>query len=392
MNFADSYIWNLPTKVLFGPGQVKNLRNEKLPGKKALLVISNGNSVKANGSLNAVKEQLKDAGVEYVLFDKIPANPTEPVMMEGVELARSESCDFVIGLGGGSVLDSATVIAAVTPQKEGRVWDYVKGGTGGGRELAEKSLPYVEITTSAGTGSEVDRWGVVTNPETCEKIGFQGDFPTLAIVDPELMVTVPPDYTAYQGFDALFHSLEGYISKVRTAPAQMVEIAAIGNIAQYLPLAVADGSDMDARTKMAFANTMSGYSMELGSCTSEHSMEHAMSGHHPDLPHGAGLIMISEAYFKYFIDRHVCDDRFMEMAMNIGVLTPVDPMDFIYGLRDLKEKCGVADLKMSDYGITPDEFPTFAKEARTAMGGLFECDLIDIPEEDVIKIYEDSYK
>ena len=293
MNSADSYIWNLPTKVLFGAGQVKNLKSEKLPGEKALLVISNGKSVKANGSLNAVKRQLDDAGVEAVLFDKIPANPTEPVMMEGVELARA---------------------------------------------------------TSAGTGSEVDRWGVVTNPETHEKIGFQGGFADLAIVDPELMVTVPPDYTAYQGFDALFHSLEGYISKYRTAPAQMVEIAAIGNIAQYLPLAVADGSDMDARTKMAFANTMSGYSMELGSCTSEHAMEHAMSGHHPDLPHGAGLIMISEAYFKYFIEKHVCDDRFMEMAMNIGVMTPVDPMDFIYGLRDLKEKCGVADLKMSDYG------------------------------------------
>ncbi len=391
MNPADSFIWDLPTRVLFGPGQVKNLRKETLPGKKALLVISSGNSVKANGSLNAVKRQLDDCGVETVLFDKVSANPTEPDMMEGVELARSEGCDFVIGLGGGSVLDSATVIASIAPQ-DGRIWDYVKGGTGGGKAAEKKALPYVAITTSAGTGSEVDRWGVVTNPETHEKIGFQGSFADLAVVDPELMVTVPPDFTAYQGFDALFHSLEGYISKYRTAPAQMVEIAAIGNIAQFLPMAVADGSDMDARTKMAFASTMSGYSMELGSCTSEHALEHALSGHYPEIPHGAGLIMISDAYFKYFIERHVCDDRFMEMAMNIGVLTPVDPMDFLYGLRDLKEKCGVADIKMSDYGVSPEDFPTLAKEARSTMGLLFDCDMYDIPEEDVIKIYEDSYE
>ena len=119
------------------------------------------------------------------------------------------------------------------------------------------------------------------------------------------MLTVPPEYTAYQGFDALFHSIEGYISTARTAPAQMVEIAAIGNIAQYLPIAVKDGDNLDAREKVAFANTMSGYSMELGSCTSEHSLEHDLSGNHPDLPHGAGLLMISLAYFKHFIDRCV---------------------------------------------------------------------------------------
>ena len=388
-----NYVWNLPTKVLFGEGMLNELHNEEMPGKKAMIVISNGKSMKNNGWIDEVIDELEQAGVESVVFDKIGPNPTEPDIMDGVIFARENEVDFIVGLGGGSVLDATTIIAAVVPQKDGgRVWDYVNGGTGGGRPLEEKSLPYIEITTTAGTGSEVDRWGVVTNPETHEKIGFQGDFAFLAIVDARLMLTVPPEYTAYQGFDALFHSIEGYISTARTAPAQMVEIAAIGNIAQYLPIAVKDGDNLDAREKVAFANTMSGYSMELGSCTSEHSLEHALSGNHPDLPHGAGLIMISLAYFKHFIDKHVCDEKFMEMAIALGAKQIKGPYDFLQALERLMRECGVADLKMSDYGISPSEFPRLVKEVRETMGGLFEFDPEPLTDEEVEAIYLASYR
>ena len=388
-----NYVWNLPTKVLFGEGMLNELHNEEMPGKKAMIVISNGKSMKNNGWIDEVIDELEQAGVESVVFDKIGPNPTEPDIMDGVIFARENEVDFIVGLGGGSVLDATTIIAAVVPQKDGgRVWDYVNGGTGGGRPLEEKSLPYIEITTTAGTGSEVDRWGVVTNPETHEKIGFQGDFAFLAIVDARLMLTVPPEYTAYQGFDALFHSIEGYISTARTAPAQMVEIAAIGNIAQYLPIAVKDGDNLDAREKVAFANTMSGYSMELGSCTSEHSLEHALSGNHPDLPHGAGLIMISLAYFKHFIDKHLCDEKFMEMAIALGAKQIKGPYDFLQALERLMRECGVADLKMSDYGISPSEFPRLVKEARETMGGLFEFDPEPLTDEEVEAIYLASYR
>lgn len=388
-----NYVWNLPTKVLFGEGMLNELHNEEMPGKKAMIVISNGKSMKNNGWIDEVIDELEQAGVESVVFDKIGPNPTEPDIMDGVIFARENEVDFIVGLGGGSVLDATTIIAAVVPQKDGgRVWDYVNGGTGGGRPLEEKSLPYIEITTTAGTGSEVDRWGVVTNPETHEKIGFQGDFAFLAIVDARLMLTVPPEYTAYQGFDALFHSIEGYISTARTAPAQMVEIAAIGNIAQYLPIAVKDRDNLDAREKVAFANTMSGYSMELGSCTSEHSLEHALSGNHPDLPHGAGLIMISLAYFKHFIDKHVCDEKFMEMAIALGAKQIKGPYDFLQALERLMRECGVADLKMSDYGISPSEFPRLVKEARETMGGLFEFDPEPLTDEEVEAIYLASYR
>lgn len=387
-----SYTWNLPTKVLFGAGKVKELCKEKMPGNKALLVISNGKSVRENGSLAMVEQGLKAAGADYVLFDKIQANPLEPTIMEGVLVARENGCDFVVGLGGGSVLDSATIISAVAPQKEGRVWDYVHGGTGGGKELTEKPLPYIEITTSAGTGSEVDCWGVVTNPDTHEKIGFQGGYPALAIVDPKLMVTVPSTFTAYQGFDALFHSVEGYVSKFCNEAAEMVELTAIRNIAEYLPRAVKNGTDLEARTKVAFANTMSGYSMEVCSCVSEHAMEHALSGYHQELPHGAGLIMISVAYFTHLIEKHACDERFVEMAKAMGNPNAAEPMDFIEALKNLQTACGVDNLKMSEYGIAPEEFPIMANDAKNTMGGLFFCDRIELTEEDVVKIYEKSYR
>lgn len=387
-----SYIWNLPTKVLFGPGMLNELGHQALPGKKALLAISDGKSAKMNGSLERVKAQLHQAGVEIVLFDKICANPTVPVLEAGVQVVREHSCDFVVGLGGGSVLDGVTIIAAVAPQKEGRLWDYVHGGTGGGRALQEKPLPYVAITTSAGTGSEVDAWGVVTNPETKEKIGFQGDYAVLAIVDPELMLTVPPKFTAFQGFDALFHSVEGFVSKFSNEASEMVQLAAISNIAKHLPTAVHEGSNLEARTNVAFANTMSGYSMEVGSCTSEHSMEHAMSGHHPNLPHGAGLIMISIAYFSKWIEKGVCPDRFITMAKAMGRTEASSPEDFISALRELQEACDVADLKMSDYGLSPEEFPTLARDAKQTMGGLFLCDRFEMTDDDVVDIYRNSFK
>ena len=387
-----SYVWNLPTKVLFGAGKVKELKNEVMPGKKALLVISNGKSVKENGALALVEQELKDAGVDYVLFDQIQSNPLEPTIMDGVICARENHCDFVVGLGGGSVLDATTIISAIAPQKDGRVWDYVHGGTGGGKPLEEPSLPYIEITTSAGTGSEVDSWGVVTNPDTHEKIGFKGDYPKLAIVDPELMLSVPPKFTAYQGFDALFHSVEGYVSKFCNEAAEMLELTAIRNIAEYLPRTVKNGQDLEARTKVAFANTMSGYSMEVCSCVSEHAMEHALSGHHQDLAHGAGLIMISIAYFTQMIEKHACDERFIEMAKVMGKPNATSPMDFIDALKELEDACGVGDLKMSDYGISIEEFPAMAKDAKSTMGGLFFCDRVEITEKDVIDIYQKSYR
>ena len=389
-----SYMFYAPTRVLFGAGQLSKLHEQTMPGKKAMLVISNGKSTWMSGALDRTTEQLRAAGVEMALFDKVGANPLKSIVEEGADFARSNGCDFVVALGGGSVMDAAKVMAMYAPQP-GDLWDYVPGATGKMQPLVNPVLPWVAITTTAGTGSEVDQWGVVTNPVTNEKIGCGGMdslFPVLAVVDPELMATVPAKFTAYQGFDALFHSTEGFISKANSLMSDMVQLAAIENVGKYLARAVRDGSDMEAREHMAFANTMSGYSMVVGACTSEHAMEHAMSAYHGDLPHGAGLIMISKEYYTHFVNKHCCDDRFIRMAKALGKQNASDPMDFVTALVELQEACGVADLKMSDYGIQRDDCITLAQNARATMGGLFGADPVPMTDEECAAIFERAYR
>ncbi len=174
--------------------------------------------------------------------------------------------------------------------------------------------------------------------------------------------------------------------------SDMYAITAIENISRSLAKAVKDGKDIEAREKVAFGNTLSGTVMSVGRCTSEHSLEHAMSAYHQELPHGAGLIMISKAYFTHLINKHVCDDRFVEMAKAMGMENAKEPMDFITMLVKLQEDCGVADLKMSEYGIRPEEFETLAKNAKDTMGGLFQCDRKEISVDECVAIYRKSYK
>lgn len=389
-----SFQMYVPTRILFGCGMLNNLHKQQMPGKKALIVISNGKSTKENGSLDRTEEQLEKAGVEYVVFDGIMANPLKSTIDEGAKAAKDNGCDFIVALGGGSVMDASKAIATMATN-DGDLWDYVFGGTGKGQLLKAAPLPIIAITTTAGTGSEVDQFGVITNDVTNEKIGYGGDdrlFPVIAIVDPELMKSVPPKFTAYQGFDALFHSTECYIANKASLISDMYAITSIKNIGKYLARAVKDGSDMEAREHMAFANTLSGVVMTLSSCTSEHSMEHAMSAYHQELPHGAGLIMISKEYYKFFIEKHVCDERFVDMAKALGMADAEKAEDFITSLENIQKACGVDELKMSDYGISEDEVEKLAENARTTMGGLFESDPAPMTNEECAEIFRKSFK
>lgn len=387
------YTMHVPTKTLFGAGMLNKLSEQRLPGKKALIVISNGKSTRANGYLDRTEEQLKKAGVDFAVFDKVQANPLRSTVMEGAAAAREHGCDFILALGGGSVMDASKAIAAMAAN-EGDLWDYIQSGTGGRKALANKPLPLVCITTTAGTGSETDSGAVISNDETHEKPGFVDDalFPVLSVVDPELMLSVPPKFTAYQGFDALFHSTEVYISSMANLMSDMYAITAIENVSRNLAKCVKDGSDIEARTKVAFGNTLSGSAMCVGACTSEHSLEHAMSAWHHELPHGAGLIMISLAFYQHFIDKHVCDDRFVKMAQAMGMEDASKPQDFITMLAKLQKECGVDGLRMSDYGIRPEEFETLAKNAMDTMGFLFQCDRSQLSVADCVEIYRKSYR
>ncbi|MCM1060199.1 MAG: iron-containing alcohol dehydrogenase [Eubacterium sp.] len=395
-----SFNFAVSTNAQFGAGKLNELHTlinspaGAVHGKKALVVISNGKSTRANGYLDRLENELKQAGAEYVIFDKISANPTKPVVEEGGRFAKENGCDFIVALGGGSVIDASKAIGIMATNESGDLWDYVLFGTGKKQFPPVPSLPIVAIATTAGTGSETDGGAVITNPETNEKTGVFGinTMPVLAIIDPELMISVPEKFKAYQGFDALFHSTEGFISNKRNEFSKMVASEAISNVGGNLAAAVREPKNIDAMSKVAFGSYLSGIQMCVGSCTSAHPLEHALSAYHEELPHGAGLIMISKAYYSFFVDKHVCDDRFIEMARLMGMENADKPEDFITALVKLQEDCGVADLKMSDYGITPDEFPKMAQNAKDTMGINFENDFYSLSNEDCVAIYTKSYR
>lgn len=382
-----------PTNILFGKGMLNELGKQELPGKKALVLISNGKSTKENGYLDRTLEQLKIAGADAAVFAGIMENPLKEAIMEGAAFAKDNGCDFIVALGGGAVLDSSAAIG-VMATNEGDLWDYVIGGTGKAMPVKNPSLPIVTIATTSGTGSEINCWGVISNMETKEKIGFghPSCVPVLSIVDPELMMTVPAKYTAYQGFDALFHNTEVMMSKGVNIMSEAIALSAIENIYKYLPTAVKDGKNLEAREHVAYGSTLAGMTMQLTSTTAQHSMEHAMSAYHHNLPHGAGLIMISYEFAKYFIDKHACDGQFIKMARVMGIPEADKPEDFLTALVELQKECGVDNLKMSDFGFDKSECMTLAVNARETMGGLFEANPCELSDEDCAGIFERSYK
>lgn len=388
----EQFNFYMPSKLLFGQGQLDNLHKQVLPGKKALIVIG-GTSVKKYGYINKVEEQLKKACVDFVVYDKIQPNPTKNEVMEASKIGREAKCDFVIGLGGGSPIDSSKAIAMMITN-DGDLWDYFSGGTAKGNPLKNKPLPIVAITTTAGTGTEADPWLVITNTETNEKIGFGNDdtYPTLSIIDPNLMMTVPAKLTAYQGFDALFHSLEGYINKFSNPVADIFALKSIELIGKSLAISVNDGTNIEARQNVAIANTLSGINESTSGCTSEHAIEHALSGYHPELPHGAGLIMISKEYFTFMAKSGTCNQKLIDLAKAMGNKNANNAMDFVDELVKLQKACNVDELKMSDYGIKKEEMKKYAEKAFNIMPGLFSCDPQQLSLNNVISILEKSYK
>ena len=387
MNFS----FFMPTRFFFGLGELSRLHERNLPGKKALIVTTVGGSARKYGSLKKLIDQLELADVAYELFEKILANPIAEHVAEGAALAKDASCDFIIGLGGGSSIDSAKSIA-VMATNNGEYWDYIHGGSGKGLAVTKKPLPVVAITTTAGTGTEADPWTVITNGK--EKIGFGIDetFPVLSIIDPELMVSVPPHLTAYQGLDAFFHSSEGYINNIANPMSDIFALKSIELIGKSLPAAVSNGNDIGAREDVALANTLGGLVESTSSCTSQHSMAHALSALRPDIAHGAALTMVCLEYFTFIVHTGKRDQRLIDMARALGKKDASIPMDFVDALRDLLKACSVDALRMSDFDIAKDDLPAFAENTWETMGGLFKGEPIQMTIEDTLGIFERSYK
>ncbi len=384
----------MPTRLIFGTGSLAQLgTTPNLPqGNKAMIVISGGGSMLHHGYLSRVQGLLSENGVASLIYDKVQPNPESEQVDDAAELCREHEIDFLVGLGGGSSIDSAKSIALVAANS-GTYWNYIHGGSGGGRTPRKPALPVVAIPTTAGTGTEVDPWTVITKSGAKEKIGFGNDstFPALSIVDPELMLTVPPRMTAYTGMDAFFHAVESFLNLNRQPTNDMLALEAVHLITHYLPELVANPDNLELRTILAWASTAAGICESISGCISQHSMEHALSAMNPKLTHGAGLVMLSVPYFTKLAQ--LSPKHFDDLAVAMGFEDVDDlpeserPKAFLAGLEQLIKDIGLADETLSAHGFTPDQAEELTDIAYDTMGGLFPVTPGNMSREDVADIF-----
>ena len=282
---TPNFVFSLPNQLLFGVGKLLETGPAvAVLGKKALLVCG-PNSIK-NGVAERLEGSLKAAGVAVHRYVGVIPNPTVASVDEGARIAREKGCDVMIGLGGGSAMDTAKAIAVAATQ-DGSIWPYAIGE----KPIPAATLPIVAITTTSGSGSHCTCFSVVTNPETHQKPGMGSPYilPRVAVVDPELMVSAPPGLTYATGFDAFCQGVEAYTSKLANPMSDLFAEKAIALAVQFLHRAYTNGQDLEARAGMALADTYAGIAISHAAVSLGHVIAHVLGGHYEAMPHGDAL-------------------------------------------------------------------------------------------------------
>ncbi len=298
LNFA----FYLPTKLIFGVGEISKVGSEaRLIGKHALIVTGKSSSSK-HGILDKVTSLLEKEGVKYTVFSEIEPNARNTSIDKAAGIARDNGCDFIIGLGGGSPMDSAKGVAASVAM-ETPVWDLISHGGNQPKPLT-KALPTMMIPTLAATSSESDSGGVITNWETHEKAVLFNPllFPITSIIDPELTVTVPKDYTIDGGVDIIAHVIEGFFTGAEDTPIQdRFSMSIIKTVMENLPKAIENPGDLSARSNLSWCSTVALCGIVgqgRGGAFPNHFIEHALSGYY-DISHGRGLAILIPRVMKF---------------------------------------------------------------------------------------------
>ena len=298
----------LPVNIQFGWNKVDNIADFAAPYGKKALIVTGRSSAKKSGLYDRVVAKLDAAHIDHVLFDQVDANPLTTTALDGAVLAQSESCDMVIAIGGGSIMDCAKGISFMAVN-DGDINDYIFN-----RKVSDNALPLIVIPTTCGTGSEGNGFGVLTNPETGDKKSLRCNaiVPKVSIVDPGVMGTMPPHVLASVGFDALCHNIEAYTSKTAQPFTDALAHYAVTLLAQYLvPLykhvkATAEGKPAVLNEKqltkaweaVTLASTIGGMVINTAGVTLAHGMEHPASGL-KDITHGVGLAIIEPVAVEY---------------------------------------------------------------------------------------------
>ncbi len=287
MRFDDDYKFYVPIKFYSGYGRFSQLGKLSEGVGKKFLLVTGKSAMKKMGYTDKAIKMLKENGKSIVLFDQIDPNPTTDMVADGTALAIKENCDAVIGMGGGSPMDAAKAIA-VAAGNGGDIWDYRQ------EKDTSKTLPIIAIPTTSGSGTDGDRYFVVTNKDINSKKGFATEYtyPHISIIDPELTMSLPDQVTKDTAMDALAHSFEALVSCGGiNAMSNLISLNAIWLIFENLPRAAKNGKDIQARSALMIAATMGGIAINHGGVGSPHGISMALGGMY-DITHGQGVGII----------------------------------------------------------------------------------------------------
>ena len=355
-------------------------------GNKAFIVT--GKHVAVSDMMKQLTALLDENGIDCVIFDGITGEPTDTMIENGVEMLKSSGCDFIIGIGGGSPLDSAKAIAAMAVN-EGSIADY------NGKEITGEILPLAAIPTTAGTGSEATKFTVITDSEKGIKMLLKGDVlvPKLAIIDSSFTVGAPKSVTSATGLDALTHAVEAYTSRKAFSMTDTLAVSAVKRIMKYLPIAYKEPDNSLAREQMSIAALEAGICINNSSVTIVHGMSRPI-GALFHVPHGMSNAMLLKECLSFAVSGAY--EKFANLGRETGVASDSDSDEtaaekFIDSLQSICDVCEIPTLEQ--YGIDRDEYYSkISKMATDAVASGSPANTVkEVTVDDCIEIYKKLY-
>ncbi len=387
MPLPELFEYQTRTRVVYGPGIVKDIGFEvgKLGGTRAVIVTDR--VLRSIGLVDRVVRGLEESGVELAgIYDDVPPNSEVRVVERGAQYARGQGCDVLIAVGGGSVIDTAKGMDVLLTLG-GNLLDYQGVGV-----LNQPLLPLIAVPTTAGTGSEVTLAAVIKDDTSGLKLEFNSPYmmPNVAVLDPELTITLPPMLTAATGMDALTHAIEAYVSNQAEPITDALGIHAIGMIAQALPAAVKNGGDLEARGAMLLAACIAGLSFSNALCGIVHAMAHACGGRY-GVPHGVANSILLPYGMEFNLDS--CPERFAGIAVAMGAATKRASVQraarlSVAAVRKLSADIGLP-RRLRDVGVKADGIPQLAEDALADAMMISNPRPAELP--DVIQLLKQAY-
>ncbi|CAM3518695.1 iron-containing alcohol dehydrogenase [Brevibacillus invocatus] len=359
----NNFVYRNPTELIFGRGQLSVLEAKAKQLGSTVLLVYGGGSIKRSGLYDKVVSQLQAAECRVIELSGVEPNPRLNTVKKGIELCRQEGVEWILAVGGGSVIDAAKAVAVGVPY-EGDVWDFYTR-----KAVAESALPLGTVLTLAATGSEMNRGSVITNWETQEKFGGTCTFPTFSILDPENTFTVPRDQTIYGICDIMSHVFEQYFSHTTEIPLQTRFAESImKTVIENAERVLENPEDYDARANILYCGTMAlNGTLPVGVDTdwATHSIEHAVSAVY-DIPHGGGLAIIFPQWMRYVYRENVA--RFVRFAVEVWNVDPAGKTDDEVALAGIEATAAFfarigAPTRLADYKIGDDQLEVMAQKA-----------------------------